>query len=96
MKSKLAYLLFGAGIGGGSHYLYRYYNPERTITISSQELIDSYINSHNLDSNFLIQVLKSISLMLRGFYHYSLDTKLEGFNYNSIYLKREQVKDNEQ
>ena len=42
----------------------------------------------------MIQILKSISLMLRGFYHYSLDTKLEGFNYNAIYLKKDQVADN--
>lgn len=36
MRAKLGYLLFGSGLGAGSHYIYRYYNPERTITISSQ------------------------------------------------------------
>ena len=49
--------------------------------------------THQLDSNSIITILKSVSLMLKDFYHYGMDTKLDGFNYNSIYFNKEESKD---
>lgn len=89
MKGKLLYLLFGSGIGAGSNYVYRYYNPERNVTTSSQDMINSFVSTHKLEQGYLVNVLKSVGLMLKGFYHYGMDTKIKGFNFNSTYLIRE-------
>lgn len=88
MRSRLLYLLVGAGIGAGSHYAYRQLHPELTLKKSSQELIDSYVSSHNLDRGYLISVLRSLGIMLKGFYHYGMINKLEGFNYIGTYLSK--------
>lgn len=29
--------------------------------------------------------------MLKGFYHYGMDTKIRGFNYNSTYLRKDEL-----
>lgn len=93
MKLRLAYLLLGAGAGGGSHYAYRQYNPEKNVKKSSRDMIDAYVHNHNLEKGYLVNVLKSVGLMLKGFYHYGMDTKLEGFNFNSTYLRSKEVRD---
>lgn len=51
-------------------------------------MIHSYIVKHELEQGYLVNVLKSVGLMLKGFYHYGMDTKIQGFNYNSTYVKK--------
>lgn len=92
MKARLLYLLFGTGIGSGAHYGYRYYNPERNLSQSTNDMVNSYVGNHELEQGYLVSVLKSVGLMLKGFYHYGMDTKIRGFNYNSTYLKKSEVK----
>jgi hypothetical protein len=37
-------------------------------------------------------VLKAIGFSLKGYYHYGMGTKLEGFNFHETYLKTDEVK----
>lgn len=92
MINKIVTLAVGATLGACGQYAYRKYNPESTVKHTSREMIDSYISRNELEKGYLVNVLKAVSLMLKGFYHYSLITKLEGFNFHSSYLKRQEVK----
>lgn len=56
-------------------------------------MIDSYVYNNKLEKGYLVNVLKSVGLMLKGFYHYGMDTKLQGFNFNSTYLRTNEVRD---
>lgn len=56
-------------------------------------MVNSYVGSHELEQGYLVNVLKSVGLMLKGFYHYGMDTKIRGFNYNSTYLNKSEIKD---
>ena len=48
MLKRLATLSFGAVSGVLGYKAYKYYNPEKNISLSSKELIDSYIGERNL------------------------------------------------
>ena len=48
MKSKLLYLLSGTAIGAGSHYAYRYFNPERNINSATKDIVSTFVSNHNL------------------------------------------------
>jgi hypothetical protein len=37
--------------------------------------------------------MKAVGFFLKGFYHFGLGTKLEGFNYHETYLKTDELKD---
>lgn len=94
MMGKLGYLLFGAGAGVGGYKIYSKYNPESNITLSSKGLIDSYVADNNLAHGHMVTVLKALGVMFKSFYNYGMDSKLQGFNYNSTYLIQDEIKDN--
>ena len=91
MRSRLLYLVLGARIGAGGHYTYRQLNPELTMSKSARELIESYTSLRGLEKGYLVQVMRGLGIMLKGFYHYGMINKLEGFNYIASYLDKEEV-----
>ena len=96
MLKKLGWMSFGICTGIAVNKAYTYYNPSRNITLSSKELIDSYIDERKLEKGHYTAVLKALGIMFKGFYSYGMSVKLEGFNFNNTYLMDEEIQNDNQ
>lgn len=88
MISKLGYLMFGIGAGAAGHYWYRKYYPERKVSMTRHEMIKSYLEKNNMERGYLINVIKSLDMVLKSFVEHGMDSKLQGFNYYTTFLDK--------
>lgn len=56
-------------------------------------MIETYVSKNEIEKGYLINVLKAVGFTLRGFYHFGMGTRLEGFNYHETFLRTEEIKD---
>jgi hypothetical protein len=41
-----------------------------------------------LEQAYMLTIMKGLGVIGRAFYHYGMDDKLGGFNYNNIYIPK--------
>ena len=72
MKKTLFTLFLGGSFGFGGLTLYNKLSPNRNLDSIEQEIINNYVNEHNLKSSHKLTLMKAYMMYNKAFLDYGL------------------------
>ena len=84
MKRTLLTFAMGCGLGYGSVNIYQKLTPNKNLTQIDHQLINHYVNEHNLKSSHKLTLMKAYMMFNKAFLDYGLVEKLNGFAFYEV------------
>ena len=72
MKRTLLTLGLGCGIGYGGVSIYQKLNPNKNLNLIDHQVINHYINEHNLKNSHKLTLMKAYMMYNKAFLDYGL------------------------